>query len=496
MNRVGIIDIGSNSVRLIIIEIQQSTNFKLIYELKEAIRLGKDMGKDNSLNPIRMDRAIEAISSFKTICNSMNVNKTIAVATEAVRKATNRKDFLNSVMTRTGINIRVLSGDEEAHYDYMGVINTMNIANCLMMDIGGSSTEFILVKDFEAINSISIPYGSLSLTDEYNANPSQFKNFVISILAGIPWIKPTNELPIIGIGGTFRNIGKVDRKRKEYSIDNTYNYQLLNTDFESILNTTFDKSMGKIKKIKGLSNDRSDIFIGPVFAISSIIKYCNTKDVYISGSGVREGLIFEHILGKGRKVANVLDYSLQNMMLIFDVDENNAFKVYELTRSLFSQLKHLCCQNGKPENIIKTAALLHDIGIKINFYDHHKHTFYCILNSRINGLTHKELLMAAYVAALHRKDEFNIDLLSYKDLITQSDALFIKQLGIILKICERLDIKMNGNVQDVECSFHDDSVIITLKSENNTDMEIASAMTCKDTFKHLFNKKLIIKTAK
>lgn len=492
MKRVGIIDIGSNSVRLIIVELQNSINFKVIYELKQAIRLGKDMGKDNSLESARINRAVSTISTFKTICHSMNTEKIIAVATEAVRRASNKQKFLDSVKLQTGIDVRVLSGDEEAYYDYIGVINSMNMADCLLIDIGGSSTEFILVRNSEAIHSISIPYGSISLTEIYNTNPENFKNWFNSILDKISWLKAAYGYPIIGIGGTFRNIGKIDRKRKIYPIDNAHNYLLLNTDLEIIVNNTIDKVSGKIKKIKGLSNDRSDIFIGPVYAVNIITDYCNTGNIYISGSGVREGLIFEHVLGHGEKLDNILDYSLQNIMFNFDIDSSHAFKVYQLTTSLFSQLKHLACQNINPENIIKTAALLHDAGIKINFYDHHKHTFYSIINSRINGLTHKELLMAAFVAALHRKDEFRIDLIKYKDLINQSDALFIQQIGILLKICEKLDIKMDGNVQNIVCSFYEDSIIIKLISEDSVDMEIESAMACKNTFKRLFNKKLML----
>ncbi len=492
MNRIAIIDIGSNSVRLIIVQIQDSSNFNIIYEFKESVRLGEDMGKDNQLDHMRMKRAIDTISSFKTICESMHAEKIIAVATEAVRRASNQRDFLDGVLARTGIPVRVLSGSEEAYYDYMGVINSMDTADCLLVDIGGSSTEFILVKGHEIVDSQSIPYGSISLTDIFHSNSREFKSFIASVLDNIPWIYQADGLPIIGIGGTFRNIGKISRKSNDYPIDTAYNYRLENVDLENILFSTIDKLSGKIKKIKGLSNDRADIFIGPIYAIFCIIHLCKTKDIFISGSGVREGLLFEHILGHGGKIGDVLDYSLKNMMLNFDVDQKHAYKVYELTDSLYSQLSHLCAGSPSAGKIIKTASLLHDAGIKINFYDHHKHTFYMILNSRINGLSHKELLMSAYTAALHRKDEFKIDLLGYKAIIDQRDALLIQQLGILLKIAEKLDTGLNGNVRKVNCSFHDNSVILKLTAQNSTDLEIACANSCKNTFKRLFGKKLVI----
>lgn len=492
MNRIGIIDIGSNSVRLIVFEIEASNSFRVIYELKEAIKLGKDMTEDKKLDKTRMKRAIDTIASFKTICESFNTSEIIAVATEAVRRASNRDEFVKLVKKGAEIDIRILSGGEEAYYDYMGVINSMDVNDCLMMDIGGSSTEFILVKDKVSQDSTSIPYGSISLTEVYNSNPNGFSDFFAKLLNDIPWVYEAKNLPIIGIGGTFRNIGKIDRKEKDYPIDNTHNYKLKNADLLSIYNSVLENNAGKNKKIKGLSSDRADIFIGPISAIWNIINLCGTNDIYISGSGVREGLLFEQLFGKGVIIDNALDLSLNNIMLNCDVNQKHSFKVYDLTNSLYTQLKHLMVENFNAERVIRTAALLHDCGIKLNFYDHHKHTFYTILNSRIYGLSHKELLMAAHVAALHRKDEFKIDLKKYSLLIDQNDADLIQQLGIILKIAEKLDFKMNSNVESLSCSEQDNSVILKLKSGDSAETEILGALGCKNTFKRLFNKNLII----
>lgn len=494
MNRTGIIDIGSNSVRLVIVEIKCDKYFRILYELKESVRLGEDMTTDNSLNPDRMNKAINTIISFKTICDSYHVQNIIAVATEAVRRASNQKNFLNLVRSRTGVEIRVLSGDEEAYYDYLGVINSMDITDCLMMDIGGSSMEFILVKNKEIQNSISIPYGSISLTELYLINPIGFSDAFDRIIMNIPWVYQAKGMPLIGIGGTFRNIGKIDRKRKDYPIDNVHNYYLSDNDVQEILFMTIDLLSGKQKKIKGLSSDRSDIFIGPIAAIHNIINRYNIRDIFISGSGVREGLLFENILN-GENLNNVLDYSLDNAMVNLDVEQKHSCHVYELCSSLYNQLKPLFRQVANMEKILKTAALLHDSGIKINFYDHHKHTFYSIMNSRLSGLSHKELLMASYVAALHRKDEFKIDQQMYKNLINPIDVLFIQQLGILLKISEKLDLKLNSNIEKIICSISENSVQLTLKTKHEADSEIEAALECKNTFKRLFNRKLAIISA-
>lgn len=494
MTRTGIIDIGSNSVRLIIAEIKSDKYFRILYELKESVRLGKDMGPDNSLAPLRMNKAVDTVVSFKAICDSYGVQNIIAVATEAVRRASSQDAFLGLVRSRAGVEVRVLSGEEEAYYDYAGVINSMEVSDCLMLDIGGSSMELILVKAREIEYSISIPYGSIPLTEMYLKDPAGFTHTFGRIMADIPWIHQAKGLPVTGIGGTFRNIGKIDRKRKDYPIDNVHNYRLSDADIQEILFTAIDLLSGKLKKIKGLSNDRADIFIGPIAAIQYIINLCNTKDIFLSGSGVREGLLFESILGSKTRVADVLDYSLENAMVNLDVEKEHACHLYSLCSNLYTQLKPLFCQAVDAGKVIKTAALLHDAGIKINFYDHHKHTFNIIMNSRLSGLSHKELLMAAYAAALHRKDEFKIDLQAYKFLIDQADVLFIQQLGILLKISEKLDLKLNGNVENINCAISEDSVVLTLKTKNKANPEMAAVLECKNTFKRLFDRKLVLLT--
>lgn len=492
MKRTGIIDIGSNSVRLIIVEIKSDKYFRIVYELKESIRLGKDMGADNSLDAGRMNRAVSTISAFKAICASYSVQNILAVATEAVRRASNQETFLKLVQDIAGVSVRVLSGKEEAYYDYMGAINSMDITDCLVMDIGGSSMEFILVENREIQNSVSVPYGSISLTDLYLTNPVGFSDAFGRIIADVPWLHRATALPLIGIGGTFRNIGKIDRKRKEYPIDNVHNYRLNNDDISEILFLAIDLLSGRQKKIKGLSNDRSDIFIGPIAAINNIAALCGTKDIFISGSGVREGMLFEYVLNGGSRIGNVLDYSLENAMLNLDAEPRHSYQIFNLCNSLYNQLKSLFCSDQAAGKIIKTAALLHDSGIKINFYDHHKHTFYSIMNSRLSGLTHKELLMAAYAAALHRKDEFKIDLQLYKCLIDPTDVLFIQQLGILLKICEKLDLKQDGNIENITCSVTESSVTMKLKTRQDAAMETTGAMSCKNTFRRLFGRKLMI----
>src|SRR5680860_1808973 len=147
MKNVGIIDIGSNSLRLVVIEIGNKNYFRVIDEVKETVRLGMEMTVDGKLSPIRMENAISALSSFKSLYEGLGDCNIFPVATEAVRRASNQREFLNMVKSRLNMDIRVFTGAEEAYYDYFGVINSLDISNGLIMDIGGSSTCLLYTSD-------------------------------------------------------------------------------------------------------------------------------------------------------------------------------------------------------------------------------------------------------------------------------------------------------------------------------------------------------------
>ena len=493
MNRFGIIDIGSNSVRLVVVDIINNKYFKILHEIKEAVRLGKDIDKFQNLDSDRMKYANETIVTYKAICDAFAVDKIIAVATEAVRRSANQKQFLDMVLKSSGIKISVLSGKQEAYYDYIGAINSLDIRDCLLVDVGGSSTELILVKDRQLLQSVSIPYGSISFTDEYKESPQAFAKNIGSIFNTYSWLKQAKDCPIIGIGGTFRNIGKIDRKRKNYPLELSNNYIIQNQDFGFILcAATSEKTTRMEKKLKGLSKDRADIFCGPVAAISELINYCGTRNIVISGSGVREGLIYEQLLGEATLVPDVLDYSLKCLVQSFSNPLSHCEKVYELALSLYKQLGSFFPFDESLKKILKAGALLHDCGVSINFYNHHKHSFYIMLNSRLNGLSHREILLSAYVAALHRKDEFKLDLFRYRSLLNKNDIKVAQKLGIFIKICENLDLRMNSCIRDVKCTQHNNSIIIKLISDIDTSHEAKKAMKCQNTFRKVFGKNLIV----
>lgn len=498
MNKTAIIDIGSNSIRMVIIAIEEKS-FRIVDELKETVRLGMDMSEKGELNPERMEKAYKTLSFFKALCDAQNISEINIVATEAVRRASNQKEFLDKVRSGLNLDIKVLTGLEEAYYDYFGVVNSIDTPSALLVDIGGSSTELIWMDNRKIKESISIPIGAINITEKFSlenaldeAKEKDLNKFLNEKYNEISWLKDVRALPLIGIGGSIRNIAKVHAKKENYPLDTLHNYVLKVEDVRDIYASVKTKDFNQRKKIRGLSKDRADVFLGPLSSVIAIINRCNTSELIVSGSGIREGLIYEHILKSNTPVEDVFKFSLENHIGMYDIDVNHAAQVWKLSRMLYMELIPLLNPSTSSHNILKTAALLHDCGIRINYYNHQDLSYHIILHSKLNGLSHKELVMAAYVSALHRKNEFKVDEKRFEKLLSQEDLVTIEKLGLLLRISENLDRAMNSNVKKLYCNISDEEVKINVLSNSDASLEINSAMDCSSAFKRIFNKKLNI----
>jgi|SRR5680860_73527 len=496
MKNVGIIDIGSNSLRLVVIEIGNKNYFRVIDEVKETVRLGMEMTVDGKLSPIRMENAISALSSFKSLYEGLGDCNIFPVATEAVRRASNQREFLNMVKSRLNMDIRVFTGAEEAYYDYFGVINSLDISNGLIMDIGGSSTELIWIKNKLKKEAISLPFGAITISAQFklmenmNSNSEKELNkYLMTQFRKVAWLEEVKNLPLIGVGGTVRNIGKISRKSNNYPIDRSHNYQMESSEVLDMYDLIKYKNLEQRKKVKGLSKERSDMFIGGFSIATALIRFCNNPRLIVSGSGLREGLIYEILRGE-QVIKDVLESSLNNVIKTLNIDKTHAHHVWKLAESLYRQLKPLHKINGNSYKILKTAALLNDCGKTINFYNYHKHNFYMITNFPINGLSHKELIMAAYTMMLSVKEKFDIDNSPYVTLLNEEDKYVIQRLGIILRLAECFDRKKNGNITKVECKLRSDHLSLNLFSKSTTEGERKEVEGCSAYFTKVFGKTL------
>lgn len=491
MRKLAIIDMGSNSIRLVLVHIGQDGNYKIVHDLKESARLAKDFCPEQIIKPQQADIAIKIMKMFRHLCASQQPDEIITVATDAVRRALNREEFLERIRNESGFEVRVLSGREEAFFDYLGVINSMQVENALLMDIGGGSTELVWVKERQAEGMVSLPFGAINLAELYGMQYEELRSVLFKHWDGIGWLKFMDRPVLVGIGGSFRNIGRIDRRMKNYPLDLPHNYQMAGDDVRQIHNYISSRPEKQRKKLKGLSRERADIIIGATSMVNAFLEYSHIDKVRISGYGLREGIIYDYINGLNRVPEDVLECSINNNIKNYNLDYKHAHTVYRLTRSLYQQLQPICSAGEDLSRVIKTSAMLHDCGIVINYYQQNEHILYTMLNLEINGLSHRELILSACVAAYHDK-KTPVHVSRFAPLLQSDDLPIIRETGVLLRLARSLDRSMSGIITDLQADIRGKDVIIKTISQVDAELEKYDALRHFDEFKAIFKKNLFI----
>lgn len=300
MERRAIIDIGSNSVRLIIYRIKGDSTFKVINEAKRTIRLGSYLREDDYLSESGLNILLKVLKVFKDICKRYEVLEIYVVATEAIRRSINKYDVCNKIKLDLGLEVNILSGLEEAKYGYLAIKNSMLEKNAVLLDLGGSSMEITLMENGEFKETISLPLGSIPLTKMFNNLESkemeiELNKFIYDRLQEISWLKKNNNLNVIGIGGIAKHIGRVSKGNEDYPKELLHNYSMTRDEISKIYAEFLKSPIKERSNFKGLSKKRAEIFAAPLGAILLILKYFDSEKFIISAIGLREGMIYEKL---------------------------------------------------------------------------------------------------------------------------------------------------------------------------------------------------------
>lgn len=302
MNRVAIIDIGSNSLKLIISDIYDNKFFQISYEKKMKLRLSNYKTRANDITTLGINKLTSALDEMKKVCTLYRCNRIIAVATESLRKSRNGEEIIESLKETLNLDIKIIDGKKEAYYGFVSSINSTNLRDFMQIDIGGSSAEIVLVKDKKLIESISLPYGSIPNTDNFNLlnkvsqeDDDRFKDTIFKEFDKYPWIRENKNLPVVGIGGSVRCIEKILRNHAFDDIDILIDHYMISyKNITSLFNIMKKLNLEQKKEIKGMPSNRADIFVGCLILVKYLMLYINSDKLSISKFGIREGILFEY----------------------------------------------------------------------------------------------------------------------------------------------------------------------------------------------------------
>jgi len=504
MKRIGIVDLGSNSVRMSIIWVEHDHSYHMIEQAKSIVRLSEGMSEDANLSTKAMERTKSALGMFKKLASVHQVDEVRAVATAAVRQANNRDAFLQLVKEETDWELEVISGEDEAYYDYLGVANTMDLKNFVLMDIGGGSTELAWVENRKIKKAVSLPLGAVLLTESHfpGSQVSQkglkaARAMFDQVLDQVDWLKEAKSLPLVGLGGTWRSIGKLDRAATRNSIQRIHGYAMDRKTTLEWLDVLWGMSLKDRAKAKGISASRAEVIVGGIVPIERVLKKMKPNQVVISANGVREGLFYESyfkMLGKPLVVENVLDHSLANTVKRYHEEDHHLIHLDQLTSTLFDTLKKEYHFTEKDRRLLYAAIRLHDIGMRVDYFNHQDHSFYLTLNTNIYGLSHRELVQVAWIAGSHRVDrKLHQNMRLYAGYINDEEKQRIFQLSALLMIAEQLDRAEDGRVTSLQADLTDRSLNLLVGSQEPIDLELDSAKRAAAVFRKAYRRTLIIK---
>jgi len=489
--RVGIIDIGSNSVRLVVYERVGEEAYRAIDESKESARLSAAILPDGSIAQADIERLARILKEFRMLCHVHAAETVRAVATAAIRNATNGRQAAEQLHLLTGIPIEILSGEEEARLGFIGMINSIDVRDGFLIDIGGGSTEISLFRNRTLVRSVSLPFGAVNTaktyTDQGNASKDDLKRIRDMVLASVKdekWLSGHPDLPLIGLGGTIRSLCKIDQKKKKYAFTQSHMYEIGKEGLNELSDWLSSLDVQQRTKVEGLSGDRADIIVPGLIILHTLFSHIRASRCIVSGAGLRDGVFYETAFPDKPVVADVLAGSVGNLLALHPaVFRPHVEQVSRLAAKLFEDLSLETVFGRRALDLLQTAAMLYRIGVTVHFYNYNKHTFYLMVHSRLDGLSHRETVLCALIASYKSKSKARSMMLPYKDLLGDTDADLVYRLGSLLQLAISLDRSETQPLQEIRANVVKQDLAISWTSRHDPAIELREVERAAGEFK-------------
>ena len=500
--RLAAIDIGTNSIRCICVEVVQNGDYRILDDEKATVRLGEGLCASGGISPAAWERASEALLRMRKIIDGLGVEVIEAVATSAVRKASNGAEFLAAMERETGIRVRLIDGREEAELAALSAWHHFDMANAryLLVDIGGGSVEVVSAVGRHIEEIVSMELGAVFLSEKYlNKDPIPEKDLerlsrhirkeLRAALTGTDF--PVRYL--IGSGGTMTSIAAMVQAGRKERYDSVHGYEVLHSEIVHILAMLQRKSCKERKAVPGLSPERADIIVAGVAVVEELMRLSGTNILKINERGIREGLILQslhkHGLLEKRRTLRDWRTTVRDFARSCHVDENHGEQVARLSLQLFDALAVPFGLDQRARQLLETAALLHDVGYFISYSAHHKHSYHLIRYAGLFDFSPREKEIIANVARYHRKSLPKRKHEGFAALSREDQGLVIK-LGGILRLVDGLDRRRAGAVTGMECTLADKSFRIKLAGTDDLSVEIYGGQVKGDLFRTAFGCRL------
>ena len=459
-----IIDIGSNSMRMVVLQKSSRFSFSLINETKSRVKISEGCYENNgNLQDIPMQRAYESLKSFLNISHALKSRKIICVATSALRDAPNSKVFISRVQKELGLNIKVIEGEKEAYYGGVAALNLLHDNTFITMDIGGGSTEFSFIRDGKIEKSISLNIGTVRIKELF-FNKDDIEGAKKNILDNLKKIFELGiEIPkkVVGIGGSIRAFSKIVMAKNDYPLDILHGYTYTVKDEVSLFNKIINARNNDDLKSVGVKKDRFDTIKEGTFIFKTILDELNIKEVVTSGVGVREGVYLTDLLrNSNHKFPENFNVSVRSLLDRFQIDEKQSAYLGSNAGKIFDVLKPMHNLDDKFRTLLVIASKLHSIGSTLNFYKSNDNAFDFILNGLNYDFLHTSRVVVAHTIKFSKKSlPSKSDILKYQELLPSLEVMQWMSFMISLNIAINQDLSrpkveyvLNNNTLEINLS--------------------------------------------
>ncbi|MBA5866038.1 MAG: HD domain-containing protein [Nitrospira sp. CR1.3] len=505
MTKIAVIDIGTNSIHMVLAEVQPDGSYKILDRFKDTARLGNGAFETQRLSSEAIGRGLDVLRQLVTLARNKGYDRMIAVATSAVREAKNGGDFIDLVAKQTGLKVRVISGNEEARLIFLGVKNSVPMTEqpALAVDVGGGSVELMVGNREQLFHVKSLKLGAIRLADQFlkRTPPSDgmlrsLDDLVTTQLkTALDSFKTKRFDSLIATSGMAGNLAEVIHLKKTGRPLPQLN--LATVSLKDVKEIELELRRSTIKErlaIPGLDVKRVDTLFPAAIVLRHLMELSGRDELVLCDKAIREGMIYDYIVRHKERLkaeAEIPDLRRRNVMAFArrcQAPEVHSLHVASLALRLFDQTKRLHGLGNSERDWLEYAAILHDIGYHINERQHHKHAYYLITHSDVGGLSADELQVIANVARYHRRALPQAKHEGFTALPARFQRV-VRVLSSLLRIADGLDRTHFSVVRSVDVRVGA-TVRITAHVAGDAELEAWAARGRADLFERVFRRRV------
>jgi exopolyphosphatase/guanosine-5'-triphosphate,3'-diphosphate pyrophosphatase len=499
--RIAAIDVGSNSIRLVVAEVLSSGGYRVLDEERENTRLAAALTKTDRLDPKAADATVTVLRNFLSIAAGYGVNQVRAIGTSALRDAEDGPEFCDRVRKDLKLSIEVISANEEARLAFLSVARAFDISGrkVAVADIGGGSTEVVLASSGLVDQVYETKLGAVRVAEECGVTSrssakrvEQLRDFIDRKLRKEVGKPPFVPDMLFGTGGTFTALASIIMAQQGIAGQPMWGFRVSRPQIRHLVADLANMSLAERCKVQGLTPQRADIIVAGLAIIECIMRQLRVNVVQVHTRGVRDGLLLTMVQQSPTPPAVPAEdrrAAVEEFAKNCGVDLPHARQVARIAGSLWQQLAGPLELKPDDRELIESAAVLANVGYLINFEGHHKHSYHLIVNSELPGFERRQLQLLANVARYHRGTRPKQRHENFVEL-SPEDQQRVKALAAILRLALALDRTHQQNVADVRARVRDDIVRIVIQSQGDAEVDVWAAERKVDLFENVFGRKV------